>query len=127
MKRAEISDLEAFRKDFPILAQEVNGHPLIYLDNAATTQKPREVISAITSYYENDNANVHRGIHALSHRATVAFEEGRERIAQFINANSEKEIIFTRGTTEAINLLARSWGGAFLKEEIGRASCRERG
>src|SRR5690625_7813425 len=127
MKTSTLSGIGTFREDFPILAQQVHGNPLIYLDNAATTQKPRQVISAMTSYYENDNANVHRGIHALSHRATVAFEEGRERIAQFINANSEKEIIFTRGTTEAINLLARSWGGAFLKEEIGRASCRERG
>lgn len=116
MKTAEIPNLEIFRKDFPILNQQVNHHPLVYLDNAATTQKPHQVISAITSYYENDNANVHRGIHELSHRATVAFEKGRERVAQFINANSEKEIVFTRGTTEAINLLARSWGGAFLKE-----------
>src|SRR5690625_2898076 len=116
MKTTASSGIEVFRKDFPVLKQEVNGHPLIYLDNAATTQKPRQVISAMNSYYERDNANVHRGIHALSHRATVGFEEGRERVAEFINANSSDEVVFTRGTTEAINLFARSWGGAFLKE-----------
>jgi cysteine desulfurase / selenocysteine lyase len=116
MRAATPSGIGAFREDFPILAQQIHGNPLIYLDNAATTQKPRQVISALTRYYEEDNANVHRGIHSLSHRATVAFEGARERVAAFIHAESSEEIIFTRGTTEAINLLARSWGEAFLQE-----------
>lgn len=116
MKASTVSGIGAFREDFPILAQQVHGNPLVYLDNAATTQKPRQVISALSSYYEEDNANVHRGIHALSHRATVAFEGARERVAQFINAKEADEVIFTRGTTESINLLARSWGDAFLEE-----------
>src|SRR5690606_15192631 len=101
---------------FPILDQQVNKHPLVYLDNAATSQKPRQVIDALRHYYEHDNSNVHRGIHALSHRATVAYEGARERVAQFINAASANQIVFTRGTTEAINLLARTWGDKFLKE-----------
>jgi len=116
VKTATVSGIDAFREDFPILNQNVHGNPLIYLDNAATTQKPRQVISAISAYYDTDNANVHRGIHALSHRATIAFEDARERTARFINANSSDEIIFTRGTTEAINLLARTWGEEFLRE-----------
>lgn len=98
------------RKDFPILDQEINGHPLIYLDNAATSQKPVQVLDAVRRYYEHDNANVHRGIHELSNRATLAYESARERTAQFLNARSSKEIAFTRGTTEAVNLVASSLG-----------------
>ena len=89
------------REDFPTLAQEINGHPLVYFDNAATTQKPRPVLEAIQRYYEHDNANVHRGIHELSNRATAAYEGARHRVPQYINAPSAKDIIFTRGTTEA--------------------------
>ncbi len=101
--------------DFPILQQSVHGRPLVYLDNAATSQKPRAVIEALVRYYERDNANVHRGIHALSSRATEAFEGARERVARFLNAESPDEIIFTRGTTEAINLVAHAWAAATLK------------
>ena len=98
------------RADFPILDQQVHGHPLLYFDNAATTQKPRAVLEALRRYYEHDNANVHRGIHELSNRATAAFEAARARAARFLNARSADEIIFTRGTTEGINLVAQSWG-----------------
>ena len=108
--------LSGIRDDFPALAQKINGHPLVYFDNAATTQKPRPVLEAIQRYYEHDNANVHRGIHELSNRATAAYEGARERVAQFINAPSTKDIIFTRGTTEAINLVAATWGAANLHE-----------
>ena len=104
-------DLNAVRADFPILSQEIYGKPLVYLDNAATTQKPQSVIDAITHYYERDNANVHRGVHALSERATAAYEGARKIIADFFNARSVREVVFTRGTTEAINLVAHSWGG----------------
>ena len=103
------------RADFPILDQNVHGQPLIYFDNAATTQKPRQVIEALQRYYEHDNANVHRGIHELSNRATAAFEAARERVAKFINARSAEEIIFTRGTTESINLVASAWGSKHVK------------
>ena len=103
---------ESIREDFPILAQEINDHPLVYFDNAATTQKPRAVIEAIQKYYEHDNANVHRGIHELSNRATTAYEEARERVARFINAPGREDIIFTRGTTESLNLVASTWGTA---------------
>lgn len=103
------------RKDFPILNQEINGHPLIYFDNAATSQKPRQVLDAIVRYYEHSNANVHRGIHELSNRATGAYEAARERTAKFINARAPQEIIFTRGTTEGINLVANSWALPQLK------------
>ena len=103
---------EAIREDFPILAQEINNHPLVYFDNAATTQKPHAVIEAIQKYYEHDNANVHRGIHELSNRATTAYEEARERVARFVNAPSREDIIFTRGTTESLNLVAATWGAA---------------
>ena len=106
--------LSGIRDDFPALAQKINGHPLVYFDNAATTQKPRPVLEAIQRYYEHDNANVHRGIHELSNRATAAYEGARERVAQFIHAPSAKDIIFTRGTTEAINLVAATWGAANL-------------
>ncbi len=103
-------DWAALRADFPILDQHVHGQPLIYFDNAATSQKPRVVIEALRHYYERDNANVHRGIHELSNRSTTAFEAARARAAQFINARSADEIIFTRGTTEGVNLVASSWG-----------------
>lgn len=98
------------RSEFPALAQAVNGHPLAYLDNAATTQRPRQVIEAVESYYRNDNANVHRGVHTLSMRATDKFEAARRTVARFINAKSENEIVFTKGCTEAINLVAGTWG-----------------
>jgi len=100
-------DINAIRQDFPILNQMVNGNPLIYFDNAATTQKPTVVIDAISQYYSCDNANVHRGVHALSERATVQFEEAREKVRRFIHASSVRECIFVRGTTEAINLVAQ--------------------
>ncbi len=106
---------EAIRADFPILDQQVNGQPLIYFDNAATSQKPQAVIDTLRHYYERDNSNVHRGMHELSARATAAFEAARTRLARYLNAASEDEIIFTRGTTEAINLVANSWGAANLK------------
>ena len=115
MSTAKTTDWSALRKDFPILDQKVHGKPLIYFDNAATSQKPRAVIDALVHYYEHDNANVHRGIHELSNRATSAFEAARTRAAKFINAKSSDEIIFTRGTTEGINLIANSWGLKNLK------------
>lgn len=107
-------DVEKIRQDFPILHQQVNGHPLVYLDNAATTQKPHAVIEAIVRYYCEDNSNVHRGAHTLADRATAKFEAARIAVAKFLNApiieGSAKQIIWTRGTTESINLVARSWG-----------------
>ncbi|HWD20220.1 MAG TPA: cysteine desulfurase [Verrucomicrobiae bacterium] len=103
-------DSRTIRADFPILDQQVHGFPLVYLDNAATSQKPRAVIDALSRFYERDNANVHRGIHELSRRATVAFEGARDRVAQFLHARESAEIIFTRGTTEGINLIAHTWG-----------------
>ena len=107
-------DWAALRKDFPILDQQVHGKPLIYFDNAATSQKPHAVIDALVHYYEHDNANVHRGIHELSNRATAGYEAARARAAKFINAKSAEEIVFTRGTTEGINLVASSWGAKNL-------------
>ncbi len=104
------------RKQFPILDQTVNGHPLVYLDNAATTQKPLAVIEAVDRFYRKDNANVHRGLHALSMRATEDYEGARMRVARFVNAAAPEEIIFTRGTTESINLVAQSWAPANLKK-----------
>src|SRR5690348_9925648 len=115
MNDTKTIDWSAVRKDFPILDQKVHGQPLSYFDNAATSQKPRAVIDALVRYYERDNANVHRGIHELSNRATAAFEAARTRAAQFINARSADEIVFTRGTTESINLVANSWGNKNLK------------
>ncbi len=103
-------DPGAVRSEFPALAQQVNGHPLVYLDNAATTQKPLAVLQAIESYYRSDNANVHRGIHELSRRATDAYEGARQRVAQWIGAGGPGEVIWTRGTTEALNLVAYGWG-----------------
>jgi cysteine desulfurase/selenocysteine lyase len=107
---------EEIRDDFPVLLQKVHGKPLIYFDNAATSQKPRVVIEALNDYYERYNANVHRGIHALAERATKEYERARERIATFINAPSPESVIFTRGTTEAINLVAYSWALTNLKK-----------
>ena len=115
MKAGQTPDWLALRKDFPILDQKVHGKPLIYFDNAATSQKPRAVIDALVYYYEHDNANVHRGIHELSNRATHAFENARARVAKFINAHNADEIIWTRGTSEAINLVANTWGAKNLK------------
>lgn len=108
-------DWAKLRLDFPILDQAVHGYPLIYFDNAASSQKPRVVIEALRNYYERDNANVHRGIHELSNRATNAFEASRKRVAKFINAKTDNEIVFTRGTTEGINLIAQSWGSKNIK------------
>lgn len=105
-----------YRQDFPILAREVHKRPLIYLDNAATTQKPRAVVEAMTAQYYEANANVHRGVHFLSQLATDLHETAREKVRQFINARSTAEIIFTRGTTESLNLVAYSFGEAFLKK-----------
>ena len=109
-------DQTALKAQFPTLAQEVGGHPLVYLDNAATSQKPQYVLDALAAYYEHDNANVHRGIHELSRRATVAFEEARVKLARFLGAADSAELVWTRGTTEAINLVASSWGMDTLGE-----------
>ena len=100
-------DVEVIRKDFPILDQIVNDEPLVYLDNAATTQKPLAVLETINRYYEQDNANVHRGVHTLAERATASYEAARETIGKFINAGSTKEVLFTRGTTTSLNWVAR--------------------
>ncbi len=109
-------DWKRIRQDFPVLDQQVHGHPLIYFDNAATTQKPRAVLEAIRHFYECDNANVHRGLHELSSRATEAYEGARQRVATYLGAASANEIAFTRGTTESINLVAQSWGRKYLGE-----------
>lgn len=109
-------NVEEIRQDFPILQREVYGRPLVYLDNAATTQKPRSVVEAISNEYFSTNANVHRGVHFLSQKATDLHEAARERVRQFINARSTAEVLFTRGTTESLNLVASSFGEAFLKE-----------
>ena len=103
-------DVQALRKDFPILKRQVNNNPLIYFDNAATTQKPRQVINAISNFYENSNANVHRAVHTLSLEATDLYENSRQKISEFIKAKDWSEVVFVRGTTEAINLVAYSWG-----------------
>lgn len=108
-------DWSRIRSEFPILDQKVGENPLIYFDNAATSQKPRAVIDALVRYYERDNANVHRGLHELSNRSTDAYELTRKQVAAFVGASSDEEIIFTRGTTEAINLVAQVWGSHFLK------------
>ena len=109
-------DIAAIRQDFPILGREVYKKPLVYLDNGATTQKPRQVVDAMVDEYYNVNANVHRGVHFLSQQATDLHEQSRERVRQFINARSTSEIVFTRGTTESINLLAFCFGEAFVRE-----------
>ncbi len=111
-----MSSLAHLIEDFPILGREINGHRLAYLDSAATTQKPRSVIKAISDYYENTNANVHRGAHTLAHEATVAYEGGRAKIADFIGAASPNEVVFTRGTSASINLVAYGWGLRRLSE-----------
>ncbi|MGE8320740.1 MAG: family 2A encapsulin nanocompartment cargo protein cysteine desulfurase, partial [Comamonas sp.] len=109
-------DVQAVRRDFPILAERVNGKPLVWLDNAATTHKPRQVIERIRHFYEHENSNIHRAAHALAARATDAYEHAREVVRRFINAPEAREVIFVRGTTEAINLVAQSWGGRHVGE-----------
>ncbi|MGD9600445.1 MAG: SufS family cysteine desulfurase [Gammaproteobacteria bacterium] len=108
-------DADRVRADFPLLAERVHRQPLVYFDNAATTQKPRAVIDALDHYYAHDNANIHRGVHTLSQRATTAFEDARETVRGFLNARESAEIVFTRGTTEAINLVAQSYARACLR------------
>src|SRR5580700_8699065 len=113
--KANEYEIESIRAQFPILKTKIHGKPLVYFDNAATTQKPRVVIDALRQYYESENANIHRGVHTLSREATEAYELARKKIASFVNAAEDREIIFTRGTTEGINLVASSYGGKFLK------------
>jgi cysteine desulfurase/selenocysteine lyase len=108
-------DVEAVRKDFPILERRVHGRPLVYLDNAATTQKPRSVIDALVAYYETYNANIHRGLHRLAEEATAAYEESRAKVARFIAAPEARGVVFTRNTTESINLIANAWGRRNLR------------
>ena len=108
-------DINRIRADFPILRQHVRGKPLVYLDNAATSQKPQAVIDAVTRFYTAENANIHRGVHFLSERATEAYDQVREKVARFVNAASSREIIFTKGTTEGINLVAQSYGRSHLQ------------
>ncbi len=108
-------DVQEIRKDFPILAREVQGKPLVYLDNAATSQKPEVVIEAMSDYYRRYNANIHRGVHTLAEEATEAYEGARRKVARFINAYSPREVVFVRNTTEAINLVAQTWGRANLQ------------
>lgn len=109
-------NVDKLRQDFPILHQEVNDEPLIYLDNAATSQTPKQVLEVLKHYYEHDNANVHRGVHTLGERATSSYENAREKIRQFINASSSKEVLFTRGTTTSLNWIARSYGDANVSQ-----------
>lgn len=108
-------DVGAVRRDFPILSQKVHNKPLVYLDNAATAQKPKVVIEAIDAYYCQTNANIHRGVHALSQKGTLMYEAARKTLQRFVNAPKSQEVIFVRGTTEAINLVAASWGQSNLK------------
>src|SRR5256886_11768477 len=108
-------DVERVRRDFPILDTVVNGHPLVYLDSAASAQRPRAVLRAVEEYETHSHANVHRGVHALSQAATAAYEGARERVRRFINARSTREIIFVRGTTEGINLVAQAWARPRLR------------
>ena len=115
-RSADLLDVARIRADFPILSQTTRGgHPLVYLDNAATSQKPRQVIDAVARFYESSNANIHRGLYELSERATAAVDAARERVARFLGAGSSAEIVFTRGTTEAINFVAQSWGRNALR------------
>lgn len=116
LAESPVLNSEKIRNEFPILHQQINGKPLIYLDNAATNQKPKRVIKALIDYYEGYNANIHRGIHTLAEKATRAYEDTRLAMKEFINAKHSEEIIFTRGVTESINLVASSYGRAFLKE-----------
>jgi len=111
----EIIDWPAIREDFPILREQAHGYPLIYFDNAATSQKPRSVLDVLRRYYEHQNANVHRGLHELSSRATEAYEKSRQQVANYLGAASADEIVFTRGTTESVNLVAQAWGQKFLR------------
>ena len=113
--KAPALDARALRAEFPILDQRVNGEPLVYLDSAASSQRPRAVLDAVRRYEERDHANVHRGIHTLSIRATEAYEAARAKLARYVNAGSAREIVFTRGATEGLNLLAAAWGGAHLR------------
>src|ERR1700693_2847723 len=110
MPSATSLDVTAIRKDFPILAQQVHGKPLVYLDNAATSQKPKCVIEALTRFYQLDNANIHRGVHQLSERSTQSYEAARSKVQRFLNAANTREIIFVRGATEGINLVAQTYG-----------------
>lgn len=116
LKPTQILDINKIRQDFPILKREVNGKPLVYFDNGATSQKPQLVIDAINKYYSYENSNIHRGIHTLSQEATNAYEEARKKIQRFVNAQHEHEIIFTKGTTDSINLVASSFGKKHLKK-----------
>ena len=109
-------DVNKIREDFPILSREVYGKPLVYLDNAATTQKPRQVIQALVDYYERYNSNVHRGVHALSQEATDRYEEARAKVARFIGAESASEIVWTRNASESLNLVAYTWGQQNIRE-----------
>ena len=109
-------NVQEIRKDFPILEETVNGHPLVYLDSAATSQKPRQVIEVLQKYYEHDNSNVHRGVHTLGSRATEAYELAREKVARFIHAKSAEQVVFTRGTTESLNMVAYGYARQQLKE-----------
>ena len=109
-------DVNEIRKDFPILDRKINGNPLIYMDNAATTQKPKKVIDALVEYYEQYNANVHRGVHTLSMEATEKFEEARNKVADFINSERPESIIWTRNASESLNLVSHSWGNANISE-----------
>lgn len=102
-------DAAALKKDFPILFQEVNDEPLVYLDNAATSQKPQQVLDALNTYYQRDNANVHRGVHTLAERATAKYEMARQKVKTFINAKETAEVLFTRGTTTSLNWVAKSF------------------
>ena len=110
------TEIQKIREDFPILQEKVNGKSLVYFDNAATTQKPKQVVEALNSYYNTSNANIHRGIHSLAEKATAAFEATRKSVQQFINAEHEEEIIFTRGVTEGVNLVANTFGKAFINK-----------
>src|SRR2546422_6894575 len=117
------------RKDFPILSRQVHGKPLVYLDSAASSQKPRAVIDAMSTYYETYHANVHRGVYEISEEATAAMEKARVKVARFINVRHSKQVIFTRNTTESINLVAYSWGSANIhrseERRVGK-ECRSR-
>jgi DNA-binding transcriptional MocR family regulator len=114
-ERPEQLDTDRIRQDFPVLQQRVHGHPLVYLDNAATAQKPQVVIDAVSRFYSHENANIHRGVHYLSGQASAAYDLAREKVARFINARAPHEVVFTRGTTDSINLVAQSFGRSFLK------------
>ena len=116
METEGIYDVQAIRNQFPILSRKVKGKDLVYLDNAATAQKPTAVIDALVHYYSHYNANIHRGLHTLADEATAAYEASRVAVMNFVGASSTDEIIFTKGTTESINLVAHSWGKSFLQE-----------